>query len=87
MQLHPQDPHENARWHDVKVSIQEGALLVYARSRRSRELRGVWQLLGATNEAKRDRRIYELRNSNGDTSSLRVPTKSRCVPVLDSLVP
>lgn len=87
MQLHPQDPREHARWHDVKVGVQDEELFVHSRSRRGKELRGVWRVIGATNDPAQKRRIYELRSSNGDGASLRVPTKSRCVPVLDALAP
>lgn len=87
MQLHPHDSRDRARWTDVKVSVQEGELLVYARSRRSRSHRGVWRVVGASNDPERRRRIYELRSTNDDSASLRVPSNSRCVPVLDALVP
>lgn len=87
MQLHPQDLNERVRWTDVKVSVQERELLVYARSRRSRNHRGVWRVMGATNDPERKRRIYELRSTNDDSASLRVPANSRCVSVLDDLVP
>ena len=87
MQLHPQDLSERVRWTDVKVSVQERELLVYARSRRSRNHRGVWRVVGANDDSERRRRIYELRSTNEDGASLRVPSNSRCVPVLDALVP
>jgi hypothetical protein len=87
MQLHPQDPRDHARWHDVKVGVQEGELLVHARSRRARDARGVWRVIGAVGDDDGKRRIYELRSSNGEGASLRVPARSRCVPVLNSLVP
>jgi len=87
MQLRPHDSRDRTRWTDVKVSVQEGELLVYARSRRSRSHRGVWRVVGASNDPERRRRIYELRSTNDDGASLRVPSNSRCVPVLDALVP
>lgn len=87
MQLHPKDPREQARWTDVKVSVQEAELLVYARSRRSRNHRGVWRVVGTTHDPEHKRRIYELRSSNDDGASLRVPASSRSVPMLDALVP
>ena len=87
MQLHPPDSRDRVRWTDVKVSVQEGELLVYARSRRGRSHRGVWRVVGASNDPERRRRIYELRSTNDDGASLRVPSNSRCVPVLDALVP
>jgi hypothetical protein len=87
MQLHPHDANERTRWTDVKVSVQEDELLVYARSRRSRSHRGVWRVVGANDDPERRRRIYEVRSTNDDGASLRVPSNSRCVPVLDALVP
>lgn len=87
MQLHPQDPRDHARWNDVKVGVQDGELFVLTRSRRAKDLRGVWRVIGATDDLARKRRIYELRSSNLDGATLRVPAKSRCVPVLDALVP
>ena len=87
MQLHPQDPRDHARWHDVKVGVQEGELFVHARSRRARDARGVWRVIGAVDDYERKRRTYEVRNSHDEGASLRVPAKSRCVPVLDALVP
>jgi hypothetical protein len=87
MQLHPQDPRDHARWNDVKVGVQDGELFVLTRSRRAKDLRGVWRVIGATDDLPRKRRIYELRSGNLDGASLRVPAKSRCVPVLDALVP
>jgi hypothetical protein len=87
MQLHPYDANERTRWTDVKVGVQEGELLVFARSRRSRSHRGVWRVVGANDDPERRRRIYELRSTNEDGASLRVPSNSRCVPVLDALVP
>jgi hypothetical protein len=86
MQVHPPDPRDHARWHDVKVGVQEGELFVYSRSRRAKDARGVWRVIGATDDRERKRRIYELRGTNDEGASLRVPAKSRCVPVLDALV-
>ncbi|MEN9286707.1 MAG: hypothetical protein EB111_04435 [Actinobacteria bacterium] len=87
MQVHPQDPRDHARWHDVKVGVQDGELFVHSRSRRGKDARGVWRVIGAIDDHDRKRRIYELRSSNDDGASLRVPVRSRCVPVLDALVP
>ena len=87
MQLHPQDPRDHARWQDVKVGVQEGELLVHARSRRARDARGVWRVIGVVGDKDGKKRVYELRSSNGEGASLRVPARSRCVLVLDALVP
>jgi len=44
-------------------------------------------VVGANNDPERRRRIYEVRSTNDDGASLRVPSNSQCVPVLDALVP
>lgn len=87
MQLVPLDVHERTRWHDVKVSVDNRELYIFARSRRASDLRGTWRVVGAVDDSAKKRRIFELRNANDDAASLRVPIKSRCVPVLDELVP
>ena len=87
MQLTPVDPNDRPRWHDVKIVVDERELHVFARSRRAADLRGSWRVVGAVNDDSKRRRIYELRSHNDDSASLRVPSKSRCVPVLDELVP
>lgn len=87
MQLVPLDAHERTRWHDVKVSVDEGELFVFARSRRAGDLRGTWRVVGAVDDLSKRRRIFELRNRNDDAASLRVPKSSRCVSVLNELVP
>lgn len=87
MQLVPLDVHERTRWHDVKVSVDNRELYIFARSRRASDLRGTWRVVGAVDDSVKKRRIFELRNANDDAASLRVPVKSRCVPVLDELVP
>lgn len=87
MQLHPQDPSERPRWHDVKIAVDGRDLYVLARSRRAINLRGNWRIVGAIDDDEGRRRIYELRSLNDDAASLRVPLKSRCVTVLDELVP
>ena len=87
MQLVPLDAHERTRWHDVKVSVDEGELFVFARSRRAGDLRGTWRVVGAVDDLSKRRRIFELRNRNDDSASLRVPQSSRCVSVLNELVP
>lgn len=87
MQLVPLDAHERTRWHDVKVSVDEGELFVFARSRRAGDLRGTWRVVGAVDDLSKRRRIFELRNRNDDAASLRVPQSSRCVSVLNELVP
>lgn len=87
MQLVPDDVHERTRWHDVKVAVDDRELYVFSRSRNSRDLRGNWRVVGATNDDSARRRIYELRNANDDAASLRVPQRSRCVHVLDDLAP
>ena len=87
MQLVPLDAHERTRWHDVKVSVDEGELFVFARSRRAGDLRGTWRVVGAVDDPAKRRRIFELRNRNDDAASLRVPQNSRCVPVLNQLAP
>lgn len=81
------DDAARARWHDVKVGVNEAELMVYARSRRSASLRGVWKVSGVTDDPKKRRRLYEVRASDGAHAMLRVPMRSRCVPVLDALVP
>ena len=52
-----------------------------------RRLRARSSVAPMTRHTPRKRRIYELRSSNLDGATLRVPAKSRCVPVLDALVP
>jgi hypothetical protein len=81
------DNSTRARWHDVKVGINDDELLVYVRSRRSASLRGNWKICGATDDPKKQRRLYEVRASDGAAAVIRVPMRSRCVPVLDALVP
>jgi hypothetical protein len=81
------DNSTRARWHDIKVGVNEDELFVYARSRRSASLRGVWKISGVTDDEKKRRRLYEVRASDGAAAVLRVPLRSRCVPVLDALVP
>ena len=87
MRLAPLDVHERTRWHDVKVSVDEGELFIFARSRRAGDLRGTWRVVGAVDDPAKRRRIFELRNRNDDAASLRVPQNSRCVPVLNQLAP
>ncbi len=81
------DDSTRARWHDVKVAVNDDELLVYARSRRSASLRGSWKLSGVTDDPKKQRRLYDVRASDGAVAVIRVPMRSRCVPVLDALVP
>ena len=87
MHLHPGDDNDRPRWHDVKVSIDDTELLVYARSRRGRNLRGVWKVVGVANDSAKNRRLYEVRTSADVGATIRVPQSSRCVPLLDRLVP
>lgn len=87
MQLLPTEATDKPRWHDVKVAVDESELIVLARSRHARDLRGGWRIVGAVNDDQRKRRVYELRGRNDDSARLRVPLHSRCVAVLDPLVP
>lgn len=87
MQRTPADGDDRPRWHDVKVAVDAESLYVLARARRASELRGDWRVIGSSDHPAKKRRIYELRNANGDAASLRVPLNSRCVPVLDELAP
>lgn len=87
MQRAPLDDADRPRWHDVKVAVDAESLFVFSRSRRASELRGDWRIIGVSDDAAKKRRIYELRSTNGDPASLRVPVNSRCVPILDQLVP
>jgi len=87
MQLAPNDPHDRPRWHDVKIAVDDRELFVSARSRRAANLRGSWRVVGTVNDEAKKWRIYELRSANDGAASVRVPQKSRCVPVLDGLVP
>lgn len=81
------DINDRPRWRDVKVSVIENELVVFARSRRSSDLRGVWKIVGASNDESKKRRFYELRSAQDDVATIRIPQSSRCVPVLDALVP
>lgn len=83
----PDHVNDRPRWRDVKVSVIEGELLVYSRSRRNSDLRGVWKVTGATNHDSKKRRLYELCSSHNTFATIRIPQSSRCVPVLDALVP
>ena len=87
MQRAPEDVADRPRWHDVKISVDDRELYVYARARRASDLRGSWRVVGAIDDSARKRRIYELRSANDDAASVRIPLRSRCVPVLDELVP
>jgi len=87
MQRSTGDETGRPRWQDVKVAVDDGELFVLARSRRARDLRGRWRVVGAVDDEQRKRRIYEVRGDDGDGASLRVPRTSRCVPVLDELIP
>ena len=87
MQKHPENVDDRSRWWDVKVGIDGNDVLVFARSRRSGTLRGVWRVVGAANDDDKKRRLYELRSTNDEGATLRVPQSSRCVAVLDRLVP
>jgi hypothetical protein len=69
------------------VSVDGNELLVYARTRRSGNLRGVWKVVGAVNDSEKNRRFYEVRSTSDVGATIRVPQSSRCVPVLDRLVP
>jgi hypothetical protein len=81
------DVQERPRWRDVKISVVEDELLVYARSRRTAHLRGVWKIIGASNDDAKKRRFYELRSTSDSAAIIRVPQSSRCIAVLDALVP
>ena len=87
MHVHPQDANDRPRWRDAKVSVDGNELLVYARTRRSGNLRGVWKVVGAVNDSEKNRRFYEVRSTSDVGATIRVPQSSRCVPVLDRLVP
>ncbi len=87
MQEYPDDPGQRLRWHDVKVKVDDGELLVSARARKSSALRGVWRVVGAVTVDEKNRRLYEVRSTNDVSATLRVPQSSRCVPLLDRLVP
>lgn len=87
MYEHPYDVSDRPRWRDVKVSVTESELLIFARSRKSKDLRGVWKITGAMSDDSKKKRLYELRSSGAVTATLRVPQNSRCVPILDALVP
>ncbi len=87
MQEYPDDPGQRLRWHDVKVKVDDGELLVSARARKSSALRGVWRVVGAVSVDEKNRRLYEVRSTNDVSATLRVPQSSRCVPLLDRLVP
>jgi len=87
MHLHPEDANDRPRWRDVKVSVVDEELLVYARTRRSGNLRGVWKVVGAVNDGEKNRRLYEVRTASDAGATIRVPQSSRCVPILDRLVP
>lgn len=86
MQMTAVELHERSRWHDVKVTVDDDVVFVVARSRRARALRGSWTVIGASEDARGKRRIYELRGGQADTAVLRVPRHSRSVPVLDRLI-
>ncbi len=87
MQLHTDDRDPRTRWRDVKVGIDGDELLVFARSRRTGDLRGVWRVVGANNDDAKRRRLYEIRTANDSSATLRLPKSSRAVPLLDELVP
>ena len=87
MHLHPEDANDRPRWRDVKVSVVDEELLVYARTRRSGNLRGVWKVVGAVNDGEKNRRLYEVRTASDAGATIRVPQSSRCVPILDRLAP
>jgi hypothetical protein len=87
MHLHPEDANDRPRWRDVKVSVDGNELVVYSRTRRSGNLRGVWKVVGAVNDGEKNRRLYEVRTASDAGATIRVPQSSRCVPVLDRLVP
>ena len=87
MYLHPDDADARPRWRDVKVGVDGEELLVFARARRGGDLRGVWRVVGATNDGEKNRRLYEVRSSNDVGATIRVPMSSRCIPILDRLVP
>ncbi len=87
MQEYSDDPGQRPRWHDVKVKVDDGELLVSARARKSSSLRGVWKVVAAVSVDEKNRRLYEVRSTNDVNATLRVPQSSRCVPLLDRLVP
>ena len=97
MQLSPATLEDRPRWFDVKVGVSEGELFVFSRNHRARDLRGTWRVTGATNDDAKKRRIYELQMTDranardmraaDTTAALRVPKSSRCVPVLDAMIP
>jgi len=64
MQLAPLDVHERTRWHDVKVSVDDGELFVLTRSRRAGDCaaRGEWS------------EPWTTRQSGGESSSFATAT-------------
>lgn len=74
----------DGRWREMRVFVDGDSITLTTRGLGSFGLRGVYRARGKSPEPPRGRAIYILQ---GDRRVLlRVPTKSRAVPVLDSLL-
>ena len=72
------------RWHEVRVAVDGSKVSLDSRSRRGREFRGRYGVLARSPEPPDGKEIFVLA---GEMKLLvRVPRKSRCVPVLRALM-
>lgn len=74
-----------SRWVDARASVTpDGQLYLRPRGLSRHKIHGEWPVVGTTEGTDPKRKIYVLRRNTMIT--IRVPAKSRCVPVLDSIV-
>jgi len=72
------------RWREMRVLVDGSTVILSTRGLGSLGLRGEYQVQGKSPEPPRRRAIYIL--SGQRQLLLRIPSNSRAIPVLDSLV-
>jgi hypothetical protein len=73
-----------ARWSEVRVSVDEDAVVVRTRAMRSTGLRGEYRVVGKSPTPPKKQEIYVLR---GDQEVLiRIPKSSRAIMTFDELL-
>lgn len=78
-------PH--GRWHDYRFSIDlNGSVEAQRRGLLGLRHRSYWQVWTKSDELQRRRLVFVLRSTDNEILAVRVPPKSRAVPVLERFI-
>lgn len=82
----PSDP--AGRWREVRGYIEDGRVVVRARSPLGGSLSGTWSMRSRGDIDRRKRYVYLLgRDSDDKQLALRIPDNSKARPTFDELLP